>query len=48
MTGEPGIDSSMLFMSLMRSMSLVSSGASRRRIPTFTRMRSSFAYILYM
>ncbi len=48
MIGEPGIDSSRLFNSLSRSRSLSSSDASRRRMPTLTRMRGSRAYMLYM
>jgi len=48
MIGEPGIDSSRLFMSLMRSKSLSSSGASRRRIPRLRRARGSAAYDWYM
>jgi hypothetical protein len=43
MIGVPGIDSSRLFISLILPRSLSISGASRRRMPTLTRMRGSAA-----
>ena len=46
MIGEPGIDSSRLFISLMRAVSFSSSGASRRRMPRLMRARGSAAYML--
>jgi hypothetical protein len=48
MIGEPGIENSRLFISLIRSTSLSISGARRRRMPRLMRARGSAAYILYM
>ena len=45
MIGEPGIDSSRLFISLMRSRSFSISGARRRRMPRLMRARGSAAYM---
>jgi hypothetical protein len=48
MMGEPGIDSSMPFMSFTRSVSFSISGARRRRMPRLMRARMSAAYMVYM